>query len=134
MQEIFTQTLLRQRIMIEQELFYIMKTIISDLEQTEQFSYYDCYSEQYNMHIELKCRKTHYEDLLIEKIKYDKLKKVKSRYINSTPIGIYSFDIQKIDEPRWWKEFMPTTTEFTNHIKIEKIVGYININQAKKIM
>jgi hypothetical protein len=120
--------------MIEQELFYIMKTIIPDLKQTEQFSYYDCYSEYHKAHIELKCRKTHYEELMIEKIKYDKLKKVNSWYINSTPAGIYSFNIQKLDEPIWLKEFMPMTTEFKNTIMIEKVVGYLDINQAKKIM
>ena len=120
--------------MIEKELFMIMKTIIPDLEQTDQFSYYDCYSKYHKAHIELKCRKTHYDDLVIEKIKYDKLKKVNSWYINSTPIGIFSFDIQKIAEPKWNDVMMPTTTEFKNNQQIIKQIGLLNINQAKKIM
>ena len=120
--------------MIEQELFYIMKTIIPDLKQTEQYSYYDCYSEYYKAHIELKCRKTHYNRLMIEKIKYDKLKKVNSWYINSTPIGIYSFNIQKIQEPLWVSDSLPVTTDFENTDKINKLVGYLHINSAKKIM
>jgi hypothetical protein len=120
--------------MIEKELFIIMKTLIPDLEQMEEFSYYDCYSKYHKAHIELKCRKTHYDNLMIEKIKYDKLKKVNSWYINSTPIGIYSFNIQEIEEPKWSDVMMPITTEFGNNKQIIKSIGLININSAKKIM
>jgi hypothetical protein len=120
--------------MIEKELFMIIKTIIPDLEQTEQFSYYDCYSKYHKAHIELKCRKTHYDNLVIEKIKYYKLKKVNSWYINSTPIGIFSFDIQNIQEPKWFDVMMPTTTQFNNNQQIIKQIGYLNIKLSKIIM
>jgi hypothetical protein len=120
--------------MIEKELFEVMKTLVPDLEQTEEFSYYDCYSKFYGAYFELKCRTVHYDDLLIEKYKYDKLKKVDAWYINSTPKGIYSFDIQNIEEPNWVEDFMPLTTAFENHTLIKKLVGYLHISLAKKLM
>ena len=120
--------------MIEKELFELIKTLVPDLEQSEEFSYYDCYSNYYKAHFELKCRNVHYDDLLIEKMKYDKLIKLDSWYINSTPKGIYSFDLQKITEPDWVLDFMPYTTTFNNNTLVKKLVGYLHISLAKKLM
>jgi hypothetical protein len=54
-------------------------------------------------------------------------------YINSTPLGIYSFDLMDIPEPQWYSEFMPVSTEFENKEKIYKLVGYLDINEAVKL-
>jgi hypothetical protein len=120
----------------EKDLFqFIKENYIEDLEQTEQYSYDDATSEIKKMHIELKCRYTHYDDLMIEKKKYDKLIIHKRcRYICSTPEGIYSFNLHKIDEPQWEIKKMPRTTEFGSYYeKIDKEVGYLHISKAKKL-
>lgn len=121
--------------MTELDLFnFIKDTYISDLEPTGQYDNSDAYSKKYNLNIELKCRLTHYEDLLIERYKWDKLKAMPgSRYINYTPRGIYSFNIEDLEEPFWQDMKMPRTTEFKNRDKINKQVGFISILDAKKI-
>jgi len=54
-------------------------------------------------------------------------------YINSTPLGIYSFDLTDMDEPQWHTHQMPATTEFENVDKVEKVVGYLPIEDAIKL-
>ena len=100
---------------------------------------FDCTSEKAGHFIELKCRQTHYSTLLIEQMKYRKLitqayhRDLLPFYINSTPLGIYSFDLTEIDEPQWHVHQMPATTEFDNTDKVEKIVGYLDIEEAVKL-
>jgi hypothetical protein len=100
---------------------------------------FDCTSEKAGHFIELKCRQTHYSTLLIEQMKYRKLieqayhRDLLPFYINSTPLGIYSFDLTEIDEPQWHVHQMPATTEFENIDKIEKIVGYLDIKEAVRL-
>jgi len=119
--------------MNEQKLFEHLKIhYIPDLEKTDQFDPKDAYSKQYDMHIELKSRHTHYDELLIEKIKWDKLIAMSNpRYVNWTPKSIYSFDIASVNEPKWFEHTMPATTEFENVNKVTKIVGYLPISSAK---
>jgi hypothetical protein len=117
--------------MNEEILFRLIKTRIPDLEKTNQFSYRDGYSPKYDLTIELKCRYTHYDNLLIEKMKYDKLiQNKRALYINSTPIGIFLFDLKKLPEPLWQLKYMPKQTEFQETYDIQKMVGYLNIYQA----
>ena len=112
----------------ENDLFDLLKKIIPDLQKTDQFNQVDAYSLERKKVYEFKCRKTDYVDLLIEKIKWDGFKaKGNVYYINSTPRGIYSFNICKIREPIWLIRLMPKTTEFEQNNKVEKIVGYLNI-------
>lgn len=88
------------------------------------------------MTVELKYRYTHYDDLLIQKDKYDSLlsREGNIRYICQTPKGIYSFDLRKIPEPKWMKERYPKSTYFDNEeTHIDKMVGYIHISQSKKL-
>ena len=55
----------------EKDLFnFIKNNFIPDLIPTELRKRYDCFSEFYQMDIELKCRRKHYSKLLIEKPKY----------------------------------------------------------------
>ncbi len=102
-------------------------------------SKYDCYSISYNADIELKCRNRHYNDLVIEKIKYDALVARASMfgtvpvYINSTPIGVWSFRLTELPEPSWEERRMPKTTHFSNNNMIVKVVGYYNISLGKNI-
>jgi hypothetical protein len=122
----------------EEELFqYIKDKYIPDLEKAkDKSSPYDCFSRNLRCIIELKCRRKHYNELMIEKYKYDKLLKYncKSYYINSTPSGVYVFDIHNIN-PEWTTEkSMPMITDF--HIfkkEIKKEYGLLKISEAKKI-
>ena len=127
--------------MKENDLFdYLKSNYFQDLEKSEiQFSKWDCYSSKYNSRIELKCRNKHYDYLMIERSKYYYLIKTYIEkdeiplYINSTPKGIYSFDLRKIT-PKWITDSrMPQTTEFEKNDRVEKIYALISILEAKKI-
>ncbi len=123
--------------MNEEQLFnYLKKHYIYDLSKCEdQFSSYDCFSTTYRCVIELKCRTKHYDDLMLEKTKYDSLKKLNcsALYINSTPKGIYIFNINYI-KPNWITDTsMPKQTEFANNDKIEKTYTLISVHNSIKI-
>jgi hypothetical protein len=124
--------------MKEQELFdYLKANLYPDLVKSPGiFDTFDCTSALAAHYIELKCRATHYPTLLIEEIKYRKLitqaaeRDMIPYYINSTPQGIYSFDLMDLPEPEWVTGWMPVTTEFANRSKVEKSVGYLDISEA----
>lgn len=127
--------------MNEKTLFnYLKNKYWNDLElSTEEFSSWDCFSHSTKTRIELKCRKIHYKELMIEKSKYYYLVKKYIElneiplYINSTPEGIFSFDLRTIN-PVWITDkIMPKTTERNTKTKIQKTYGLININEGKKI-
>ena len=100
---------------------------------------YDCISRQAGHYIELKCRATHYDTLLIEEMKYRKLitqaaeRDLVPYYINSTPLGIYSFDLMDLPEPVWYVQYLPATTEFEKIGKVDKLVGYLPIEEAVQL-
>jgi len=60
----------------ELELYnYLKNQYYPDLlQQKEQYSIFDCISEIDKEYIELKCRLKHYNDLMIEKPKYQRTK------------------------------------------------------------
>ena len=127
--------------MNEKTLFdYLKNNYWNDLElSTDKFSVYDCFSNSTKTRIELKCRKKHYKELMIEKSKYYYLVKkyIETNeiplYINSTPEGIFAFDLRTIN-PVWITDkIMPKTTERNTKTKIQKTYGLININEGKKI-
>ena len=127
--------------MREQELFdYLKQGIYPDLVKSEgQFDGFDCISDKAGHFIELKCRHTHYDTLLIEEMKYRKLiDHAKERsllpfYINSTPTGIFSFDLTGIAQPEWVTHKMPATSEFSNRTKVDKLVGYLDVKDAEQL-
>ena len=120
--------------MNEEKLFQLVKSVLPDLEKRTPLSYRDGYSPKYDLTIELKCRHKHYDNLLIEKMKYDKLIQHKRvLYINSTPIGIFAFDLIKLPEPLWVFMDMPKQTEFEDTYNIKKLVGYLSIYQAQDL-
>lgn len=127
--------------MKEQDLFnHLQETLYPDLVKSEgTFDAFDCISQKAGHYIELKCRYTHYPTLLIEEIKYRKLLDQSALldltpfYINSTPEGIFSFDLLDVAEPEWVTHRMPATSEFSNRSKVEKLVGYLPIEEAVKL-
>lgn len=128
--------------MKEVDLFNILKIcFMTDLEKSEsQYSRFDCFSAKWKMDIELKCRRTHYDELLIEKDKYDALmdraKKFGTRpfYINSTPQGIYAFNLEELKDIKWeMKGGLPRTTDFSDNRRVVKEVGFLPIYAAIKL-
>jgi len=127
--------------MNEQELFtYLKSEMYPDLIKSEgMYDSFDCISNKAGHFIELKCRQTHYSDLLIEQMKYRALieqavaHNLLPFYINSTPQGIYSFDLTEIPEPEWVTHLMPASTEFENRAKVQKLVGYLLLEDAIRL-
>ena len=91
-------------------------------------------------YIELKCRRTHYDRLLIEKKKWDYLADIRARtgaktlYINATPQGIYQFDLGAVIEPQWALKRLPITTDFANKATNERLAGYLDIRHAELLL
>jgi hypothetical protein len=122
--------------MNEQKLFQLLKSnLFPDLKSTDEYNLTDAFSLQYSLTIELKCRHRHFDTLLIEKPKYEALiAKLNCRYINSTPNGVYSWDLHKVKEPTWFNHQMPASTQFEHYDKqVIKTVGYLHINDAKNL-
>ena len=127
--------------MKEEELFnHLKESLYPDLVKSPGiFDTYDCTSEKAAHYIELKCRQTHYETLLIEEIKYRKLitqaaeRDLIPFYINSTPQGVFSFDLMDVPEPEWVSHWMPATTEFSRSNKVSKLVGYLPIEEGVQL-
>lgn len=127
--------------MKEQELFAWLKdNKYPDLEKSGKFNAsWDCVSIQNKLTIELKSRNTHYDDLLIEKKKYDRLLLLAAEdehipyYINSTPKGIWGFDLFTI-QIDWTERLMPVVTEFPSKGKIIKKVGLLPCNQGEQLL
>ena len=126
--------------MQESDLFEFLKEVIPDLKKSEdQFSRWDCVSHKFQYRIELKCRKTHYDTLMLERDKYFALilsyveTGYKPLYINSTPKGVYVFDLSELN-PEWTTDTrMPKTTDFENNNRVEKTYTLLEIKNAKKI-
>jgi hypothetical protein len=127
--------------MSEEELFDQLTELIPDLKKAEnEYSTFDCTSEILNAYIELKCRHTHYNTLLIEKSKYDRLidearsKLMAPLYINSTPEGVWSFNLDKFDDLVWTdQDNLPATTEFDNKEKVTKAVSFLPIEKGDRL-
>ena len=130
--------------MKEQELFdWLKANKFPDLVHSpETYDGFDCTSEREKLFIELKCRRTHYPDLLIEKIKFDFLVSESDKlglepwYINWTPEGIFAFNLLSLDQNvgiEWNEKWLPSTTEFANKNNKMKLVGFIHVDQGIKI-
>jgi len=127
--------------MNEELLFtFLQQSLYPDLVKSEGiYDAYDCISKQAGHYIELKCRYTHYDTLLIEEMKYRKLitqaaeRDLIPFYINSTPKGVFSFDLMDVPEPEWLSHWMPATTEFARSNKVRKLVGYLPIDEAVQL-
>lgn len=123
----------------EKQLFdYLKSNYIPDLKWSDgQYAHHDCYSLQYECDIELKCRNKHYDELLIEKYKYDKLLARAQKhltipvYICETPQGIYGFNLSSMEEPVWESRGMPKTSHFNQRQFVTKEVGYFHISKSK---
>jgi hypothetical protein len=102
-------------------------------------SRWDCYSPKKKHRIELKCRHKHYPDLMIEKHKYDSVSAECAKhndvpvYINSTPEGIYAFDMRE-HNGLWEIRAVPKTTQFASREFVSKEVGYFHIDEGHTLL
>ena len=124
----------------EEDLFnYLKENYYPDLVKSDNpVSRWDCYSAISNHRIELKCRTAHYPDLMIEQKKYlamlDHCKGTFEipMYINSTPEGIYRFNLKKF-RPRWQVKRLRKTTHFSQSQRVNKKVAFLKIDRAEKL-
>lgn len=124
----------------EQELFnYIKNVYVEDLTHSaDQYEYHDCSSRIYRLHIELKCRHTHYDELIIERDKYEALVQQAQRlnytpfYVNATPQGIYAFNLKKT-KVTWTVKKLPAKTEFDDQGQVDKTVALLPIAEAVQL-
>jgi len=128
--------------MTEAELLHYLKgKYIPDCEKAaDDFSTWDVKftKREVKFYGELKCRVDHFDLLLIEEDKYRRLlaaAAANSRsavYINSTPEGIYGWNLNERPEPVWERRLMPATTQFENTEKVWKSVGYLPANEESR--
>ena len=122
----------------EVELFEALKEVYPDLTPLSATDRADGITS--DAYIELKCRRTHYSTLMIEKHKWDYLADIRARtgartlYINATPNGIYQFDLGALKTPQWVLQRLPSKTDFANSEKIEKWVGYLDLKDSELLL
>jgi len=126
--------------MIEKDLFkYLKMAAYPDLVMSiNPISRWDCYSPERQHRIELKCRKKHYNELIVEKSKFIAL--VDNAidnfdipiYINSTPKGVYRWNLF-FQNPHWFKKHLPKTTDFSNTNNIPKEIAMLPVYGAETL-
>lgn len=127
----------------EQALYELLRdNLYEDLVRVsnDEYSVNDCWSQEHGVYIELKCRRSHYDSLMLEKIKYDRLVTEANKigmlplYICSTPEGIYEFNLDLI--PIKWEEMdnLPATTEFDNQERVTKTIAMLPLDLATPIL
>lgn len=126
----------------EKDLFdWLVSNYYDDLVKAKNpMSRWDCYSPDKSHRIELKCRTKHYDTLLLEKKKYDAMMDTCRRnldipvYINSTPNGVYLFNLLSVELNWEVNHKNPATTKFSKTHRVAKEVTYLNINNAIKLL
>ena len=111
----------------------------------EKFSRYDAFDADNGIMLEIKCRRKHYDDTIIEKPKYDWNKKYAKdngfefMYAVTMPTEggdiLYLFDPIAMEEHEdydfgWETRKLPAQTDFNWKEWIDKEVGYLHINDA----
>lgn len=104
-----------------------------------QYSFYDCWSAEFHFYAELKVRSSHYETLIIEKPKYDRIVRLgmanrfDALYICSTPEGVWQFDVALLGID--WVDMpgLPVTSNFDNTERITKKVGLLPLKHGRRL-
>ena len=120
------------------ELFDELKSVYPDLTPVSPTDRHDGITS--DSYIEMKCRRTHYPTWLIEKTKWDYLAEIRARtgartlYINSTPQGVYQFDLGAINEPEWQLKALPDKTDYANKGLVEKLCGFLDLRHSELLL
>ena len=122
----------------EVELFEALKAEYPDLTPLSATDRADGIT--HNAYIEIKCRRTHYDTLMIEKDKWDYLADIRARtgartlYISATPKGVYEWDLGAINAPEWLLKHLPDKTDFAGAKKIDKWVGFLDVRHSRLLL
>jgi hypothetical protein len=109
-----------------------------------KFSRYDAFDPEQGLMLEIKCRNKHYDDTMMEKIKYDWNVEFAEEndfiflYAVTMPTDggdkLYLFDPKAMDAEgydfKWHTKKLPAKTEFGGSEWIDKEVGYLHIDDA----
>ena len=133
-------------ILTEKKIIDTLNAGIYSFEQMDnKFSRYDAFDKEKGIVLEVKCRKKHYDDTLIERSKFEWNKDYTEEnnfdlfYCVSMPHEkgerIYVFDLLSMDKESydfgWHTKKLPTQSTFSGSWKwIDKEVGYLNIKDA----
>lgn len=119
---------------------WLKKHYYYDLTSSEgHYAFYDCYSLEFRFYAELKVRSAHYETLLIERSKYNRIVRIANAnrndalYICSTPLGVWQFDVALLSID--WVEMpdLPVTSQFDNKERVTKTVGLLPLKAATRL-
>lgn len=120
---------------------WLKQNLYPDLVKAKNpMSRWDCYSPSEGHRIELKCRRKHYDTLLIERGKYEAVVAESSKHLDipifivSTPEGIYSFNLLQVTFNWEVNNRNPRTTEFGGSERVTKEVSYMNVKEATKLL
>ena len=124
-------------LLTEEGLFsYLKMRYLQDLKMSaDTYEQHDCTSAYSKLLLELKCRTTHYDELLLEADKYEALMTQATElgyapwYVNSTPKGIYDFNLTKLTII-WTTRQLPAATQPNPLQLISKKVTYLHVTQA----
>lgn len=120
--------------MTEVQIIEKIKILAPDLKKGGEFDKDDCYSKKLDVHMEIKCRTRHWDDLGIQKDKWDYLTQFKRcRFVVHTPEGLWSWNLKKLPEPIWHRKLGPTSTYYKQTQLVDecwKDIGYLNIKDA----
>jgi hypothetical protein len=120
----------------EVELFEFLKNKIPDLESGTATERFDAVSMNQRAIFELKCRRTHYDDLMIEQSKWAKMVEIgllrgfRAFYVSSTPLGIYCWELDALKPPKWQMKALPNRTDFPGSQTTTRPVGFLHIDSA----
>lgn len=104
---------------------------IIDLNIDNPTSPVDWYIPELDIYTEAKCRKEHYPTMYIEESKYIKLIQYKRCwYVNSTPLGIFCWDIHKLNNIIFRNKLMTKTQQFGKKEMIYKSVADLPISRC----
>ena len=110
-----------------------------------KFSRYDAFDADLGIMLEIKCRKKHYPDTMLEKMKYDWNKEFAAEngfeflYAVTMPsdkgVKLYVFNPIALEEEesydfKWHTKKLPANTAFNGSRWIDKEVGYLHIEDA----
>ena len=123
--------------MTEPDLFYAFKkAYLPDLKvAVDTASPFDAICHTAKVVVEFKCRRLHYNNLILEWPKYEVLlNRAANRgytpvYICSTPLGVWAWNLTHLDL-KWYKRELPKQTDFSNNTPVIKQVAYLDIEDG----
>ena len=123
--------------MNEPELFRSFKAAyLPDLKvAVDSYSPFDAICHTAKVVVEFKCRRSHYDEVLIEWPKYSALlnraadRGYRPIYVCSTPLGVWAWDLTHIDLS-WFKKELPRQTDFNNKEIVTKTISYLSLDEG----